>query len=235
MAHDVFISYSTRDKAVADAVCAKLEERKIRCWIASRDLPPGQTWAGALIEAIDASRVFVLVLSNGSNRSPQVLREVGEAVDKSIPIIPLRIEDLQLSRDMGYYIKTVHWLDALTPPLERHLEALGNQVQALLGVEPAREPEKVPPGPPPARAPVGGILGWWRAWSRAILPAFRLACTAPAPLPGQCVSRPWSAGKIPTGECILPAAAGADQRPEGAKDDGSSNPMGVLLLLDTCS
>ncbi|NQT71340.1 MAG: toll/interleukin-1 receptor domain-containing protein [Chloroflexi bacterium] len=37
MAHDVFISYSTNDKTVADAVCATLESQKIRCWIAPRD------------------------------------------------------------------------------------------------------------------------------------------------------------------------------------------------------
>ncbi|MFP4660789.1 MAG: TIR domain-containing protein [Halanaerobiales bacterium] len=38
MAHDVFISYSTRDKHVADAVCNALEYNKIRCWIAPRDI-----------------------------------------------------------------------------------------------------------------------------------------------------------------------------------------------------
>ena len=34
MAHDVFISYSTKDKVIADAICANLENRGIRCWIA---------------------------------------------------------------------------------------------------------------------------------------------------------------------------------------------------------
>ena len=144
MAHDVFISYSSRDKAVADAVCANLESRKVRCWIAPRDVPAGQTWAGALIEGIDASRVLVLVLSDGSNRSQQVIREVGEAVDKGIPILPLRIDDVQPSRDMGYYIKSIHWLDAITPPLEQHLGRLADQVQALLAAQ-GRPP--VPPGP----------------------------------------------------------------------------------------
>jgi len=134
MAHDVFISYSSRDKAVAYAMCATLEGRKIRCWIAPRDVPPG-TWAGALIDAIGESRVFILVFSDGSNKSPDVLREVAEAVSSGIPIIPFRIEDVQLTKDMRYYIKTIHWLDALTPPLERHLEKLADWVEALLAVE----------------------------------------------------------------------------------------------------
>jgi TIR domain len=34
MAHDVFISHSHADKPAADAACAALEARGIRCWIA---------------------------------------------------------------------------------------------------------------------------------------------------------------------------------------------------------
>jgi hypothetical protein len=135
MAHDVFISYSSKDKNTADAVCAKLESQKIRCWIAPRDVPPGQSWAGSIIEALNESKVFVLVFSDGSNQSQQVVREVGEAVDNGIPIVPLRIEDVEPSQEMRYYIKSIHWLDAMTPPLEKHLQKLSNSVQALLSVE----------------------------------------------------------------------------------------------------
>ena len=41
MAHDVFISYSAKDKTTADGVCATLEAKGIRCWIAPRDILPG--------------------------------------------------------------------------------------------------------------------------------------------------------------------------------------------------
>ena len=67
MAHDVFISYSSKDKNTANAVCPKLENQKIRCWIAPRDVPAGQSWAGSIIDAINESKVFVLVFSDGSN------------------------------------------------------------------------------------------------------------------------------------------------------------------------
>jgi hypothetical protein len=140
MAHDVFISYSSQDKNVADAVCAKLESQKIRCWIAPRDVPPGESWAGAIVEAISESKIFVLVFSDGSNKSGQVVREVGEAVDSGIPIVPLRIEDVELSREMRYYIKSIHWLDALTPPIEQHLQKISNSVQALLSIEAEDQP-----------------------------------------------------------------------------------------------
>jgi len=139
MAHDVFISYSVNDKAVADAVCASLEARKIRCWIAPRDVLPGITYAEALIDGLNRSRILVLVFSANSNKSPQVMREVERAVHKGIPIIPLQIEDVMPSKAMEYFVSASHWLDAMTPPLERHLQRLVDTVQVLL----ANEAEKL--------------------------------------------------------------------------------------------
>ena len=69
MAHDVFISHSTKDKAIADAVCAALEAGKIKCWIAPRDIIPGDKWASAIVEAIDNSRIMLLIFSHNSNNS----------------------------------------------------------------------------------------------------------------------------------------------------------------------
>jgi pimeloyl-ACP methyl ester carboxylesterase len=132
MAYDVFISYSAQDKPIADAVCAALEARQIRCWIAPRDVLPGQDYAEALIEAINESRAMTLVLSSNSNNSPHVMREVERAASKGIPILPLRIEDVTPSKSMEYFISRTHWLDALTPPLEKHLERLAETLGLLL-------------------------------------------------------------------------------------------------------
>jgi hypothetical protein len=160
MAHDVFISYSTKDKTVADAVCAKLESQKIRCWIAPRDVPAGQPFAASLVKAIRASSVIVLILSQGSNQSTHVLREVGEAVDSGIPILPLRIEDVDPTEELHYYIKSIHWLDAMSPPLERHLEKLTGSVLALINVreQPPLTTDKTPIEAP-SRKP-RAILVW---------------------------------------------------------------------------
>ena len=163
MAHDVFISYSTKDKTVADAVCAKLESQKIRCWIAPRDVPAGQPFAASLVKAIRASSVIVLILSQGSNQSTHVLREVGEAVDSGIPILPLRIEDVDPTDELHYYIKSIHWLDAMSPPLERHLEKLTSSVLALINVreQPPLTTDKIPieaPGRKSRAIPVWAII-----------------------------------------------------------------------------
>ena len=41
MAHDVFLSYSSQDKPIAEAVCGTLEGKRIPCWVAPRDVLPG--------------------------------------------------------------------------------------------------------------------------------------------------------------------------------------------------
>jgi len=134
MAHDVFICHSTADKATADAVCAALENARIRCWIAPRDVQPGRTFAGEITRAIQESKIMVLIFSRSSNSSEQVLREVQLAADVRLHILQFRIENLQPNDDLKYYLSAPHWLDALTPPLEEHLSRLVPAVKALIAI-----------------------------------------------------------------------------------------------------
>ena len=132
MGHDVLISYAVEDTSVASAVRAALEASRIRCWFAPRDVVPGMDYAEAIVEAIVQSRVMILIFSSRSNHSPHVRREVELAVTAGVPILPLRMEDVPLSPSLRYFIGTVHWLDALTPPLEEHLQDVARAAKLLL-------------------------------------------------------------------------------------------------------
>ena len=124
MAHDVFVSYSVKDKTTADAICATLEANGIRVWIAPRDVMPGSDWGESIIEAIEQSKVMILVFSANSNASPQIKREIERSVNKGVTVVPFRIDDILPSKTLEYFISTQHWLDAFTPPLEKHLDNL---------------------------------------------------------------------------------------------------------------
>jgi len=132
MAHDVFISYASEDKAIANAVCGALEKEGIDCWIAPRNIAPGVVYERAIIDGITASRVLVLVFSSRSDRSRHVARELKLADDRGLPFLPFRIEGVVPSGPVGFYIGSHHWLDARTPPSEADLAALVNAVQTLL-------------------------------------------------------------------------------------------------------
>jgi TIR domain len=154
VAHDVFVSYSSKDKTIADAVCARLEARGIRCWIAPRDVRPGFPYGEEIIDAIHGCRVMVLVLSSHANASAHIPKEIERAVSRGLPIIPVRVEDVTPGKSLDYFIGSVHWLDAFTPPLEQHLESLANTIRTILPqrprvVPPAVESAPVPLQPPP--------------------------------------------------------------------------------------
>lgn len=132
--YDVFISYPHAQKMMADAVCATLEQAKIRCWIAPRDVLPGEPFAKAIIRAMNQSRLFVLIFSAETNESVHVKNEVERAVSKGLSIIVFRVQDVAPTDEMEFYLMRRHWLDAVTPPLEAHLQQLVEAVRVLLAM-----------------------------------------------------------------------------------------------------
>ena len=159
--HEVFISYSTKDKNWADAACAVLERHRVRCWIAPRDIIPGSEWGAAIIGGIDGCKIMVLVFSANANDSSQVRREVERAISKGIIVLPLRVEDVRPQGAMEYALSNTHWLDAFTPPMERQMVVLAESVLALLKRNheprepgPARRPGDPGPQPVPPAQPV---------------------------------------------------------------------------------
>ncbi|MDA7910059.1 SUMF1/EgtB/PvdO family nonheme iron enzyme [bacterium] len=132
MAHDVFLSHSSKDKAIADAAVACIESRKIRCWVAPRDIVAGSDWSESIIDGINGASVMVLILSENSNVSKQVLREIERAANRGIPILPFRVADIELSKSLEYFLSSAHWLDAYQGKVKDNIEILANNVANVL-------------------------------------------------------------------------------------------------------
>ena len=143
MPRAVFISYASKDQAVAEQVCTTLERRGLSCWMAPRDVPPGQEWAEAIVEAIEQSKALVLVFSEHANNSPAVGGELEKAFALGIPVFPFRIRQVEPSRRLELFIRRVQWVDALTPPIEQQIHRLAGAVHSLLGTHDlSEEPDK---------------------------------------------------------------------------------------------
>jgi hypothetical protein len=172
MAHDVFVSHSEKDKAVADAVVARLEAESVSCWVAPRDIVPGADWGESIINAIESSRIMILIFTQSANASPQIKREVERAVNKGVYVIPFRVDDVPPARSLEYFISTSQWMDAFSPPLERHLGNLAKTVKSVLKRPPlpgANVPEQLG-RPPAAQMPVPAT-----AWRKPIFIAGAIA------------------------------------------------------------
>jgi tetratricopeptide (TPR) repeat protein len=134
MVHDVFISYSSKDKPVTDYICANIEAAGICCWIAPRDIAPGEDWPTAIANAIPLCHVMVLVFTANSNASKDVSNEIHLAANNNLVIIPFKIENVQPEPGKNYYLARTHWLDAVNPPTQKQISTLISRVKALLSV-----------------------------------------------------------------------------------------------------
>lgn len=145
MASKVFISHSQKDKNVANALCHKLEEDGIRCWIAPRDIAGGANWAESIVNALCESAVFVLIFSSNANKSNQVIREVEMAINHGIVLIPLRIEDVMPTGSMSYYLSATHWIDAVNSKMGSKFQLISDRIKSLLEQNELDHPESQAP------------------------------------------------------------------------------------------
>ncbi|MBQ7756489.1 MAG: TIR domain-containing protein [Oscillospiraceae bacterium] len=109
---DVFISHSSKDSELANRLCAILEENGIECWMAPRNIMPGDDWAGAITRAIKSSKAFLIIYSENSMNSTQVPKEIMLAGGSGSYIIPYRIDDTPLKENYEYHLGTSHWIQA---------------------------------------------------------------------------------------------------------------------------
>jgi len=187
MAHDVFISHSSKDKPVADAVCANLEAAGVRCWIAPRDIAPGEDWPTAITNAIVQSRIMVLVFSASSNSSDDVGRELFLASNNKLIIIPFKIENIVPVPGKQYYLARTHWLDAMNPPTQEQITVLVRRVKSILSainpdvpnqVEPVQERQPLSPVRPVPNQKSRNVTPFWIAGVLAMLGLFAVSLIA---------------------------------------------------------
>lgn len=152
MSHHVVICHAPPDQAVAEAVCATLEQGGHRCWLGARDAP-GEGDA-ATLDAVRASRLVILVLSAASEGST-VLREAAErAAATGLPLLSFVLD----GRAPEPAAPVAHRIAAMRAPLDSHLVYLAAAADRLLDDEPARgRPLTMPPRPMPR---AGGRPGW---------------------------------------------------------------------------
>jgi hypothetical protein len=170
MARDVFISYKTEDREAAERLCAALERENISCWMAPRDIPPGQEWAASIVAGLQRSRSFVLLLSSHSTTARQIAREAELADKQNLPIMTFRLEDVQPPNELLYFLGNLQWLDGFGGQFDAAAARLATVIrnsanypapESTMRVTP--HAESVPATPPaPALPPVTPTKrNWW--------------------------------------------------------------------------
>jgi serine/threonine-protein kinase len=120
----VFVSYASQDGQVATHLCELLEAASIACWIAPRDVHPGQPYAAAIVHALNDCRALVLLVSQHSVASPHVHREVERASSKGRTVYSVRLDNAELPAELEYFLSANQWLDAAGKPVDTIVPAL---------------------------------------------------------------------------------------------------------------
>ena len=97
MKHQVFISYSRKDKDVADGLCEVLKENSIVYWIDKEGIYSSSNYKELIVDAIDVSKAVIFISSVNSNASINVIRKIGYAINMNKPILPLMLDDTPYS------------------------------------------------------------------------------------------------------------------------------------------
>ena len=141
----IFISHSSHDRREAARICDALERLGLGCWLASRDIDPGENFQEAIVHAIRSVRVMVLVFTGNANNSNEIKKEIAIASQYGLPVIPLRVEDVVPSDAFLYELSTRQWVDAFDD-WDRAMSRLADQIGEIAGQERAVSP-------PPSRRP----------------------------------------------------------------------------------
>lgn len=138
----IFISHASADSRLATELCSGLEQAGIPCWLAPRDVAPGEEYGSSLIRAIDSSQLVVVVLSHASNLSPHVAREIERAKSRQIAVLPYLVDDVELSGTLSYFLSQVQSFDG-RGPVPEHLERFIATVRGILPSARVQSPELV--------------------------------------------------------------------------------------------
>ncbi len=232
---DVFISYGSEDKQIAEQICAGLESRDVKCWIAPRDVRLGENFAAAIVRGINSAPVFVLVFSKFSNGSQHVERELDQAARHESKVIPFRIDDVEPAEGLAYYLGRKQWLNALDGDLEKHIDRLARAVRRT--ADPSQEDaagvvvEPLPPPPPPPAPPFPKKLVLAGTGVLAAVVAAILIFTDDAPTISQAdLAGIWVLDETETRRAIY--ASSAEDPETQAQKAFNSSAMRQITLLD---
>lgn len=150
MAKRLFLSYAREDAGLVEEIRAALEGAGHDAWVDEAGIKGGDRWRAVIVAAIEEADEFVLVLSTHSVASKNVLAEAQIASEQQTPIVPIRLDDAEITGGLRYTLVGLQIIDM-------HTDATSGLEALLVALGTTPEPTPVESQPPvPARP-------WW-AW-----------------------------------------------------------------------
>lgn len=134
MKHDVFISYSRKDKAIVDEICELLNENAISFWRDVRQIDPGSKFMGDIVDAIKNCKITLFISSANSNNSIYTAKEVALAFNEGKHIIPYKIDSSSFSKNMQLLFSDINCTEAIPYSRQKAVELVADIKALVKGV-----------------------------------------------------------------------------------------------------
>lgn len=85
---DVFLSYASKDAALASEIRNLLHQHGINCFMAQKDIHIGRFWEKEILESLRSAKIAVILLTPNSKDSKWVMCEAGAFWALEKPIVP---------------------------------------------------------------------------------------------------------------------------------------------------
>jgi len=112
--HDVFLSHSSKDKAIARAIAERLRADGLRIWLDDWEIRPGDNIPAKIEEGLEHSRVLVLCMSANAFSSDWAQLEAGtfrfrDPLNKERRFIPPRLDEAPIKGSLAQF-SYINWL-----------------------------------------------------------------------------------------------------------------------------
>ena len=114
-----FVSYSRADTDFVLRLCQDLRAAGASIWLDKLDIHPGEEWDEAIERGLSECGRMLVVLSPNSVTSENVLDEIGSALSRKKPIIPVLYRDCEIP----YRLNRIQYVDFRTA-YDEHLKSL---------------------------------------------------------------------------------------------------------------
>ncbi len=140
---DIFISYSTLDRHHALTLVERLRAAGHSVWIDQQGIGAASSWSNEIAEALDNCKAFILLMSETSLASKNVVKELALAAEADKHIIPVELGSVTIPTTFKYHLAglqrtSINNIDAILHALEKYrgsdqLPVVSDQLDAKSG------------------------------------------------------------------------------------------------------
>jgi hypothetical protein len=112
MAHDLFVSYSSKDRDRVRRWVQQLASFGVVCWMDEGGIDGAMLYGEEIVVALRSSSAVLLFLSRASVQSHNVIKEVTLAAESRKPILPFFLEDVDVPPALEYQLAGVQRIAA---------------------------------------------------------------------------------------------------------------------------